>query len=137
MASPAQVARGQPRYQAQGSRKQQKEHSPSHVSSFVRECFTEDLCEVDFTQALHSLDLLKTLEDRRRRELSSAIRRLNVDPAILEQDRLGFQSSHPGISQWIASTEAKSKKVEALYTQVYIGLRRWVCFRAVRMKGQH
>ena len=126
MGAPAQLATGQPRPQAQGSRKQQLEPSPSYISSFVRECFTEDLCEVDFTQAIPAMQLLKVLEDRRRRELTSAIRRLSVDAAVLKGDGRGYQSSHPGLAEWIASMEARSKKVEALYTQVYIGLRRWV-----------
>ena len=127
----AQVARGQPNHQVQERKHvpvQQHEPAPAYITSFVRECFTEDLCEVDFTQAITSLEYLRILEDKRRRELAAAVKRLSIDPAVLERDREGLQNSHPGIFEWIASTEAKSKKVEALYTQVYIGLRRWVCY---------
>ena len=102
---------------------------PSFITSFVRRCFTEDLCLVDFTQALTAMDYLKILDDRRKRELSAALRRLNVDATSLEQDRHVLNSTYPGILDWVSSMEDKSRKIEALYTQVYIGLRRWVSTR--------
>lgn len=99
---------------------------PTFVTSFVRRCFPEDICLVDFTQALTALDYLKDLETRRKRELSLAIRRLGVDMAAL--DRLGDASSRnsPKLIEWVLDMQAKEKKTEAYYTQMYIGLRRWV-----------
>ncbi|MCJ1402197.1 hypothetical protein MMC11_005417 [Xylographa trunciseda] len=106
---------------------------PSFITSFVRRCFTEDLCLVDFTQALTALDYLKDLETRRKRELSFALRRLkiNVDAIDLERDDLAKRS--PSIAEWISSMEDKERKVEALYTQVYIGLRRWTLINEMRL----
>ena len=99
---------------------------PSFITSFVRRCFTTDLCLVDFTQALTAMDYLKDLENRRRRELTLALQRLELDQDLIDQPR-GDISKNARISDWVQSMRDKERKVEALYTQVYIGLRRWVC----------
>ena len=97
---------------------------PSFITSFVRRCFTEDLCLVDFTQALTALDYLKDLENRRKRELSAANIRLGA--AKMANKGRTDETSDAELEKWMAGMEDKSRKVEALYTQVYIGLRRWV-----------
>lgn len=99
---------------------------PSFITSFVRRCFTEELCLVDFTQAMTALDYLKILDDRRKRELSACLRRLGVDSEILARDTQGVRNRSAGISEWLSVMEDKAKKIETLYTHVYIGLRRWV-----------
>ena len=99
---------------------------PSFITSFVRRCFTEDLCLVDFTQALTALDYLKDLENRRKREISAAFHRLGIDKNSFGQDGAELNKRHPGIIDWVVGMEDKERRVEALYTQVYIGLRRWV-----------
>ena len=99
---------------------------PSFITSFVRRCFTEDLCLVDFTQALTALDYLKDLENRRKREISAAFHRLGIDKNSFGQDGTELNKKHPGIADWVMGMEDKERRVEALYTQVYIGLRRWV-----------
>ncbi|MCJ1282873.1 hypothetical protein MMC26_002199 [Xylographa opegraphella] len=106
---------------------------PSFITSFVRRCFTEDLCLVDFTQALTALDYLKDLETRRKRELSAALRRLdiNVDAIDVNRDELAKRSS--AVAEWMSSMEDKERRVEALYTQVYIGLRRWTLINEMRL----
>ncbi|KAL9107139.1 MAG: hypothetical protein Q9227_007919 [Pyrenula ochraceoflavens] len=97
---------------------------PSFVTSFVRKVFTIDLEQVDFPQALTALDYLKDLEIRRRREVAAALQRLGVDREDLqERERLG--KKYPGVLKWVSAIEQKEKKVEALYTSVYLGLRRW------------
>ena len=98
---------------------------PAFITSFVRRCFTADLCLVDFTQALTALDYLKDLENRRKRELTHSLQRLGLDSAIVHQAG-GEVSKNPRISEWVQGMREKERKVEALYTQVYIGLRRWV-----------
>ena len=98
---------------------------PSFITSFVRRCFPAELCLVDFTQALTALDYLKDLENRRKRELTMALQRLGLDITVIEQ--AGREMSKDAkISEWVLSMQNKEKKVEALYSQVYIGLRRWV-----------
>lgn len=99
---------------------------PSFVTSFVRRCFTEELCLVDFTQALTALDYLKDLETRRKRELRAALRRLGVDSKTFGTEGDDISKKYPGVATWISGMQEKERKVEALYTQVYIGLRRWV-----------
>ena len=99
---------------------------PSFITSFVRRVFTEDLCLVDFTQALTAMDYLKVLDDRKRRELAAALRRLDVDVEMLGRSREELRGVNPRLAEWISAIDDKGKKVEALYTQVYIGLRRWV-----------
>lgn len=98
---------------------------PSFVTNFLRRCFPHDLDQVDFPQALTALDYLKDLEIRRRREVVAALDRLGVDRADLgERNVLGRK--YPGVLRWVISIEDKERKVEALYTQVFLGLRRWV-----------
>ena len=98
---------------------------PSFITSFVRRCFTADLCQVDFTQALTALDYLKDLESRRKKELKLALQRLGLDLGLADHARRDISKNFQ-ISEWVASMQEKERKVEALYTQVYLGLRRWV-----------
>ena len=98
---------------------------PAFITSFVRKCFTADLCLVDFTQALTALDYVRALETRRNRELTMALQRLHLNQRFLEQAE-GEISPNPKISEWVLNMQDKERKVENLYTHVYIGLRRWV-----------
>jgi hypothetical protein len=97
---------------------------PSFVTSFVRRCFPPELEEVDFPQALTALDYLKDLETRRRKEVLAALKRLGITGA--EGETSDLAKRYPGVLSWLNSIENKEKKVMALYTQVYLGLRRWV-----------
>ena len=97
---------------------------PSFITSFVRRCFTADLCLVDFTQALTALDYLKDLDNRRKRELALVLQRLGIEQDKADQER--EDSKNPRITEWAHGMRDKERKVEALYSQVYIGLRRWV-----------
>ncbi len=54
-----------------------------------------------------------------------ALQRLGLDTATLEQTGREM-NRNAKISEWVLSMQGKEKKVEALYSQVYIGLRRWV-----------
>ena len=81
---------------------------------------------VDFTQALTALDYLGNLDNTRRKELSRALQRLGLDKSVLEE-RSGEVSTNPRVSEWVKDMQDKERKVEAYYTQVYIGLRQWVC----------
>ena len=99
---------------------------PSFITSFVRRCFTQDLCMVDFTQALTAMDYLKDIDTRRRRELSAALQRLGIEMEAAERSSEDISSKYPRVSQWFKDMQEKERKVEALYTQLYIGLRRWV-----------
>ncbi|KAL8805587.1 MAG: hypothetical protein Q9182_001852 [Xanthomendoza sp. 2 TL-2023] len=107
---------------------------PAFITSFVRRCFTEDLCLVDFTQALTALDYLKDLENRRKRELLLAFQRLGLDRNSVRESARDLSSSHPRITEWIQAMEEKEKKVESLYTHVYLGLRRWTLINEMRLE---
>lgn len=98
---------------------------PSFTTSFIRRCFPPELEQVDFPQALTALDYLKDIETRRRSEVLSSLKRLGIDKQnASERGELG--KTYPGVLAWISSLEEKEKKIEALYSQVYVGLRRWV-----------
>ena len=99
---------------------------PAFLTGFARKCFKLDLRRVDFPQALTGLDYLKDLETRRRREVAAAMDRLDIDASVLgaEADLLSVQ--YPGVAQWVKMIEEKERKVDAIYTQLYIGLRRWI-----------
>jgi len=97
---------------------------PSFITSFVSKCFAPELERIDFPHALTAMDYLKDLEIRRRREVLAALDKLGVDRNdIGHRDRLA--KKYPGVLQWVIKTEENERNVEALYTQVYIGLRRW------------
>ncbi|KAI9843556.1 MAG: hypothetical protein M1837_006232 [Sclerophora amabilis] len=99
---------------------------PAFVTAFVRRCFPEELELVDFPQALASLDYTRDLEARRRKELAAALRSLGIDKSSLGADGTEKSSGNPLISSWVRSMDDKERKVQALYTQVYIGIRRWM-----------
>jgi len=97
---------------------------PSFVTSFVRRCFPPELDRIDFPQALTAMDYLKDLEVRRRREVVAGLDKLGIDRGdIAHQNKLARK--YPGVLKWVMAIEEKERMVEALYTQVYIGLRRW------------
>jgi hypothetical protein len=105
---------------------------PSFINSFVRRCFTADLLLVDFPQALTALDYLKDLEQRRRREFAAALTRLGLPRDNLAAELEHVAQMYPGVADWVRQLQDKEKKVEALYTQIYVGLRRWVSRASAR-----
>jgi hypothetical protein len=98
---------------------------PSFITSFLGKCFPPELVCVDFPQALTGLDYLKDLESRRQKEATYAMNRLDIDRARLSTDPQ-LQSQYPAVALWLKSIEDKERKIESLYTQLYVGLRRWV-----------
>ena len=99
---------------------------PAFITSFVRRCFPSELVYVDFTQALTALDYLKDLENRRRKELRLALQRLGIEKNSASETGEDVMRRFPRVAEWITSVQEKERKVEAMYSQVYIGLRRWV-----------
>ncbi|KAJ5601334.1 hypothetical protein N7510_010868 [Penicillium lagena] len=98
----------------------------SFITSFLRRCFTKELETVDFPQVLTALDYLKDFESRRRKEVAAALQRLNIKPEDVEEpNRSELARKYPGVLSWIRAINVKGKMVEALYTQIYIGIRRW------------
>lgn len=96
------------------------------IVNFVRRCFVCPLSQADFPQALTGLDYLRDLENRRRRELKAVLGRLGVDSHILAEGTDNSIQKYPGVLSWLVDMEEKEKKLEEFYTQVYLGLRRWV-----------
>ncbi|KAL8735601.1 MAG: hypothetical protein Q9166_000770 [cf. Caloplaca sp. 2 TL-2023] len=107
---------------------------PAFITSFVRRCFTEDLCLIDFTQALTALDYLKDLENRRKREVILAFQRLGFDKSAVGQLGQDASVNRPRITEWVHVMDEKEKKVESLYTHVYLGLRRWTLINEMRLE---
>ncbi|KAL8945095.1 MAG: hypothetical protein Q9211_000368 [Gyalolechia sp. 1 TL-2023] len=107
---------------------------PVFITSFVRRCFTADLCLVDFTQALTALDYLKDLENRRKREVTLALQRLGLDKDSIGQSDEELKKNHPRIAEWAQGMQEKGKKIESLYTHVYLGLRRWTLINEMRLE---
>lgn len=105
---------------------QPKDLPPSFITHFLQRCFPGRLTEVDFPQALTGLDYLKDLETRRRREVASCMARLEIDREALDVDADSFATKQPGVAYWVKSIEEKERKIDALYTQLYIGFRRWI-----------
>ncbi|KAL8711057.1 MAG: hypothetical protein Q9220_004438 [cf. Caloplaca sp. 1 TL-2023] len=107
---------------------------PAFITSFVRRCFTVDLCLIDFTQALTALDYLKDLEGRRRREITLALQRLGLDRDSIGKSEEELRDSRPRIAEWVQGMQEKERKVESLYTHVYLGLRRWTLINEMRLE---
>ncbi|KAK5695100.1 hypothetical protein LTR17_024625 [Elasticomyces elasticus] len=112
---------------------------PSFIISFVGRCFPSDLICVDFSQALTGLDYLKDLEIRRRREVAATMSRLAIDRTTLELDGDSLFNRCPGVKQGVSDINDKEDKVEALYTRVYITLRRWILINELSLLpfGKH
>lgn len=103
---------------------------PSFITTFLRRCFAPQLEDVDFPQALTALDYLKDLDVRRNREVAAALHRLSLEPKDV-QEKSELRKKYPQVLAWIESVNVKGRKAEALYTQIYIGLRRWVSTRDI------
>ncbi|KAJ5861482.1 uncharacterized protein N7529_008792 [Penicillium soppii] len=100
---------------------------PSFIVSFVRRCFCLELSLVDFNQALTALDYLKDLQNRWKKEIDAAFRRLNVNPEdARDPQQSELARKYPGVMEWYREINKKAYTIDALYTQVYVGLRRWV-----------
>lgn len=99
---------------------------PTFIVNFVSRCFHPDLDLVDFSQALTALDYLRDLENRRRKEMVAAFERLHIRPDSFESDMETMAETFPGIALWVRNVEAKNKKAEYYYAQVWTGVRRWV-----------
>lgn len=97
---------------------------PSFITSFVSRCFSTDLTQVDFPQALTALDYLKDLEMRRRNEIANTFNHLSIDRKDMS-DRQKIKEKYPNAAEWIDQLEQKERRVQLLYTHVYLGLRRW------------
>ncbi|KAJ5266750.1 hypothetical protein N7478_009558 [Penicillium angulare] len=110
---------------------------PAFLCSFLRRCFTEHLESVDFPQALTALDYLKDLECRWKKEIANAVQRLNIDREDAQDplhSELGMK--YPGVMAWLQNMNAKARTLEALYTQVYVGLRRWTLINDMLLEPQ-
>jgi hypothetical protein len=98
---------------------------PSFITAFLGRCFPPDLVCVDFPQALTGLDYLKDLETRRQREVIYALGRTQIDPAVLDNE-MELRRQFPGVARWKHSIKSQEQIIESLYTQLYVGIRRWV-----------
>ncbi|KAJ5693065.1 hypothetical protein N7462_002488 [Penicillium macrosclerotiorum] len=111
---------------------------PSFLTSFLRRCFPAQLECVDFPQALTALDYIKDLETRWKKEMSSAVQRLNIERDDAENPALSeLALQYPGVMAWLGSINTKARKLEALYTQIYIGLRRWILINDLLLEPQN
>jgi hypothetical protein len=107
---------------------------PTFIVNFVSRCFHPDLDLVDFSQALTALDYLRDLENRRRKEMLSAFERLRIHPDSFESDMETMAETFPGIALWVRNVEAKNKKAENYYAQVWMGVRRWIMINELKMQ---
>ncbi|KAJ8602776.1 hypothetical protein MRB53_042362 [Persea americana] len=100
---------------------------PTFITAFLRRCFTPELHMVDFPQALTGLDYLKDLETRRRRGVAAALGRLGLENKDnLASDAEVLNGRCPAAASWLKFVESCERKVDAIYTQLYVALRRWV-----------
>jgi hypothetical protein len=99
---------------------------PTFIISFASRCFSPCLGNVDFPQALTALDYLRDLETRRRREVTAAYDRVGIQEDTFAADVEAVSTQFPGIALWAKNVEGKNKKAEIYYSQLWLGLRRWV-----------
>ncbi|KAI9791492.1 MAG: hypothetical protein M1816_003836 [Peltula sp. TS41687] len=102
------------------------------INNLMKFVFDEDIAQVQFGFALKGLDYLIGLESRRHRELGEAFARLGLkaDNASFGSFSAPEEVAGPAgkLDSWRKSIDDKVKTIEGLYTQVYVGLRRWICF---------
>ena len=113
---------------------QQQSLPPNFITAFVQKCFPSQLPRVDFPNALTGLDYLKDLETRRRRECAHAMNQLGIDRDALDRDAASLS---PRNLQWFKSVVDKERKVDQLYTQIYVGLRRWILINELSLQPFH
>ncbi|PNS14290.1 hypothetical protein CAC42_6803 [Sphaceloma murrayae] len=103
------------------------------ITTFVRKCFASELSLVDFPQALTGLDYLKDLENRRIREMHDVLVRININLENVDhaEDML---RDHPDALEWFRSLEERTQQVEALYTKLYVALRRWILINEMSLE---
>ena len=101
---------------------------PTFIISFASRCFHPCLALVDFPQALTALDYLRDLETRRRKEVTAAYERVNIHEDNFEAGVEAVSERYPGIALWAKNIQGKNKKAEVYYSQLWLGLRRWVSF---------
>ncbi|KAJ5989335.1 hypothetical protein N7481_004545 [Penicillium waksmanii] len=110
----------------------------SFLTGFVHRCFTAELESVDFPQALTAIDYLKDLETRWKKEMEAALTRLGIKREDAENpNSSGFAGKYPGVMTWLHTMNAKARTVTALYTQIYVGLRRWVLINDMLLEPQN
>ncbi|KAJ5749813.1 hypothetical protein N7533_006841 [Penicillium manginii] len=110
----------------------------SFLTGFVHRCFTPELESVDFPQALTAIDYLKDLETRWKKEMEAALTRLGIKREDAENpNSSGFAGKYPGVMTWLHTMNAKARTVTALYTQIYVGLRRWVLINDMLLEPQN
>jgi hypothetical protein len=96
------------------------------TETFVRKTFCPNLIQVDFNQGFTALDYLNNLEQRRRREVRETLERLRIDEHVLSREREQLTADKPGCVKFVDIILAKEKKLDPLYSSLYIGFRRWV-----------
>lgn len=107
----------------------------SFLTSFLRRCFPKDLEQVDFPQGLTALDYAKDLHNRWKKEMSLALQRLNIGPEdAADPTRSELAIKYPGVMTWFESINATARTIEALYTQLYVGLRRWMIINEILLE---
>lgn len=83
-----------------------------------------------FEFALKGLDYLHGLEKRRRREFGEMLARLGIDENKPSSSSIKYpeetSASAGKVDACKKVMDGKAKSVEDLYTQAYVGLRRWV-----------
>ncbi|OOQ83084.1 hypothetical protein PEBR_38575 [Penicillium brasilianum] len=111
---------------------------PSFLTSFLRRCFPNDLTQVDFPQSLTALDYAKDLQNRWKKEMSLALQRLNIGRDEAENFKNSeLAINYPGVVFWLESLNAKGRILEALYTQIYVGLRRWMIINEILLEPRN
>lgn len=109
---------------------------PSFTTSYIRKAFCAELHLVDFPQALTALDYLKSLDDRWKKEVNDALARLKISREdAANPGRSDLVLKYPGVAAWLQSIHGKIRHIYALYTQVYVGLRRWVSISFVKISS--
>ncbi|KAF2711481.1 hypothetical protein K504DRAFT_375066 [Pleomassaria siparia CBS 279.74] len=107
---------------------------PAFIISFASRCFHPCLPLVDFPQALTALDYLRDLETRRRKEVAAAYQRLSIHKDSFTADVDAVSERFPGVALWAKNIQGKSKKAELYYSQLWLGLRRWIMINELSLE---
>lgn len=103
-------------------RRQTRGLPPNFVRNLCLKVFSNEYKDVDFGQALTSLDYLRDLELSRRTALREAAERLN----IREDSWKSVLQEEPEAYAWVSSVQLQELEIENYYAAIFVDLRIWV-----------
>ncbi|KAJ5703476.1 hypothetical protein N7493_011865 [Penicillium malachiteum] len=107
---------------------------PSLLVSYIRRTFVSDVEKIDFPHAMYAIDYLRDLDLRYKKEFHKALQTLHITREdVVDPITSSLSRRFPGNMAWVEKMYLVSRDLESLYTQLYLGLRRWTMVNAIML----